>query len=58
VRSSACSDPTAPGKSTSIDIWGFGDVTTMATLSVVVVGAFAALTLWISVRSFSRSAMH
>ena len=39
------------------DIWGFGGVTTMATLSVVVVTAFAGLLLWVAVRSFSRSAM-
>jgi len=39
------------------DIWGFGDVTTMAALSVVVVAAFAALLLWVAVRSFSRSAL-
>ena len=39
------------------DIWGFGDVTMMAALSVAVVAGFAALLLWVAVRSFSRSAM-
>jgi ABC-2 type transport system permease protein len=39
------------------DIWGMGDATAMAALSLVVVGVFAGVMLWVSIRLFSRSAM-
>jgi len=39
------------------DIWGMGDITMMAALSLAVVTLFAAVMLWVSVRVFSRSAM-
>jgi ABC-2 type transport system permease protein len=39
------------------DIWGMGDATVMAALSLAVVAVFAGLMLWASVRVFARSAM-
>ena len=39
------------------DIWGMSDVTAMAGFSLLVVGVFAAVMLWISMRLFARSAM-
>jgi ABC-2 type transport system permease protein len=38
-------------------IWRMGDVTAMAALSLLVVGAFAALLVVVSIRAFSRSAV-
>ena len=40
------------------DIWGMHNVTVMATLSLGVVIAFAALMVIVAVRVFSRSAVH
>src|SRR5262245_30012753 len=39
------------------DIWGMGNATAMAGLSLAVVGVFAAVMLWVSVRVFARAAM-
>lgn len=38
-------------------IWGMGDVTAMATLSLVVVGAFAAAMITVAIRVFTRAAL-
>jgi ABC-type multidrug transport system permease subunit len=47
------------GDTTSLHhIWGMANVTTMATLSLIVVAAFAALLLSVSMRVFGRAAMH
>jgi ABC-type multidrug transport system permease subunit len=40
-----------------VDIWGAHDPTTMAGLSLLVVAAFSALFVWVSVRVFTRSAL-
>jgi ABC-type polysaccharide/polyol phosphate export permease len=40
------------------DIWGMTNTTVMATLSLVVVAAFAAVMLALSVKVFTRSAIH
>jgi ABC-type polysaccharide/polyol phosphate export permease len=40
------------------DIWGMGNATTMATLSIAVVVLFAAAMSAISIRVFTRSALH
>jgi ABC-2 type transport system permease protein len=47
-------DPTGKGLH---DIWGSGSVTLHAWLSLAVVGAFAALLTFVSIRLFSRSAV-
>jgi ABC-2 type transport system permease protein len=39
------------------DIWGMSDVTTMATLSLIMVAAFAAVLSTVSVRVFARAAL-
>lgn len=39
------------------DIWGMGNATTMATLSLLVVGAFALVLTAVSVRVFTRTAV-
>ena len=39
------------------DIWGAHDPTTMAALSLMVVGAFAALLTLVAVRTFRRSSV-
>jgi ABC-type polysaccharide/polyol phosphate export permease len=39
------------------EIWGMGNATAMAGLSLAVVGVFAAVMMWVSVRLFARAAM-